>query len=45
MAEGANDLVLPYVDCIVNMPTESSQYFIIDESVPFYQIAVHGFIE
>lgn len=45
MAEGANDLVLPYVDCIVNMPTESSQYFIIDESVPFSQIAVHGFIE
>lgn len=45
MAEGANDLVLPYVDCIVNMPTESSQYFIIDESIPFYQMVVHGFIE
>lgn len=43
MVEGGNALVLPYVSSIVNAPTSSSDFIILDHTVPFYQIATRGY--
>lgn len=45
MVSGGNALALPYARNVVEVPTNSSGYFILDETVPFYQIAVHGLID
>lgn len=42
--DGGNAFTLPYVDSIVNAPLWDSGFKITDESVPFYQIVVHGFV-
>lgn len=39
-----NDYVLPYVDLITEMDLEGSNYLIIDRSIPFYQMAIHGLV-
>jgi len=39
------DYALPYVDLITDMDFEGMEYFILDESVPFYQIALHGMVD
>ncbi len=44
MVNGGNAFVLPFVDHILNMPTSSNRYNIIDKTIPFYQIALHGFV-
>lgn len=43
--DGGNAFTLPYVDSIVNAPLWDSGFKITDESVPFYQIVVHGFVD
>ncbi len=42
--EGGNQYVLPYADRLYNIPLKSSNYYITDEAVPFYQMVVHGLI-
>jgi hypothetical protein len=42
---GGNGYTLAYSDYLLNMPMESNYYTITDESIPFYQMVVHGFIE
>ncbi|MHB1454247.1 MAG: DUF5696 domain-containing protein [Saccharofermentanales bacterium] len=42
MTDGANAYLLPYTDWIVNMPMGISEFSIEDQSVPFYQIVLHG---
>ncbi len=42
MIKEGNDYALPYVDIITDMNLTGQQYAIIDERVPFYQIALHG---
>ena len=37
-----NEYALPYADLITDMNLTGSAYGILDESVPFYQIAIHG---
>lgn len=37
-----NDYVLPYADLITDMNLTGQAYAIIDERIPFYQIALHG---
>ena len=44
MVEGGNALVYPYVKHIVGVPFENSQHEIFDEWVPFYQLALHGYM-
>lgn len=39
------DYVLPYVDLITDMNLKGTEYSIIDEEVPFYQIAIHGAVD
>ncbi|UVI27306.1 DUF5696 domain-containing protein [Paenibacillus spongiae] len=40
-----NDYSLGHADFIEELPTESSYDFIIDETVPFYPMVVHGAVE
>jgi len=35
---------LGHVDRIDNIPIDSSHYTILDETIPFYQIAIHGYV-
>lgn len=44
LTEGGNAYVLPYVDTVVDLALMSSYLAIEDESVPFYQIVVHGYV-
>lgn len=37
-----NDYAIPYSDLIINMNLTGNAYSIIDETIPFYQIAIHG---
>ena len=37
-----NDYAVPYVDLITDMNLTGNSYAIIDERIPFYQIALHG---
>ncbi len=44
MVNMGNDYVVPYCDMITNMELQGSEYTIIDTYVPFYQIAIHGYV-
>lgn len=37
-----NDYAMPYADLIMDMPLKGQKYSILDEQIPFYQIAIHG---
>lgn len=39
------DFALPYVDMVTDMDLTGNNYSLIDKSVPFYQIALHGKVE
>ena len=43
MVNAGNDYSLSYVDFITNMEFHGNEYAIIDKTVPFYQIALHGY--
>ena len=45
MADGGNAYALPYVTDITNAPTSNSRFKIEDESIPFYQMVVRGFVD
>ena len=42
MIRVGNDYALPYADVITDMDLTGTAYSIIDQAVPFYQIALHG---
>ncbi|MBO5198888.1 MAG: hypothetical protein J6B85_10280 [Lachnospiraceae bacterium] len=42
MVEGENAYVLPYVDVVRDVAIDFSNYDVLDESVPFYQMVVKG---
>lgn len=44
MINGGNDYATPYSDMVTNMDLIGSKYSIIDRAVPFYQIAIHGYV-
>jgi len=44
MINGGNDYAIPYVDMVTNMKLEGADYTIIDKTVPFYQLVIHGFV-
>ena len=37
-----NDYALPYADLVTDINLSGNGYAIIDESIPFYEIAIHG---
>ncbi len=45
MLKRGYDYVLPYADLITDMNLNGTDYSIIDENVPFYQIAIHGAVD
>lgn len=45
LAEGGNAYTLPYLNHVLYMPASSSEYNITDESIPFYQMTIHGFVD
>ena len=44
MINMGNDYAIPYADVVTSMDLKGSGYTVIDSEVPFYQIAVHGYI-
>jgi len=42
---GGNDYSLGVASHLIGVPTQADMFYIIDRSVPFYQMVVHGFIE
>lgn len=44
MALGGNAYALPYSDYLLDIPEESNRFHLTDESVPFFQMAVRGYI-
>lgn len=44
MVSGGNDIAFPYARHIVNAPTEGSNMHFFDESIPFYQMVLHGYV-
>ena len=42
MVRAGNDYAVPYADIITDVDLIGSKYTILDQMVPFYQIAVHG---
>lgn len=44
MVNMGQDYVIPYSDMVTNMDLQGSLYTIIDQTVPFYQIAIHGYV-
>ncbi len=45
MINMGNDYAIPYVDVVTNMDLAGSGYTIIDYEVPFYQMAIHGYVD
>ncbi len=45
MISGGNAYALPYADSVINAPLSGSGFNITDQSVPFYEIALHGYID
>ena len=45
MAKGTNSYMLHYVDSIFEISNTSSKFILADQSVPFYQMVIHGSIE
>jgi len=44
LIEGGNDYSLKYVSLVARAPMSSSEYNLIDRSVPFYQMVLHGYV-
>ncbi|MFD0714247.1 DUF5696 domain-containing protein [Paenibacillus sp. GCM10027626] len=45
MVSGGNAYVLPYASHVLNVPLESNRFQLADESIPFYQMVIHGYVE
>ncbi|WP_033165012.1 DUF5696 domain-containing protein [Clostridium sp. KNHs205] len=45
MVKGGNAYTLPYADFIADMDLTGGRYQIIDYSVPFYTMAIHGLVD
>ena len=44
MINMGNDYAVPYADMVTNMDLKGNSYTILDECVPFYQLAIHGYV-
>lgn len=44
MINKGNDYAIAYSDIVTNMDLSGARYTIIDREVPFYQIAIHGYV-
>ncbi|MFW6256668.1 MAG: DUF5696 domain-containing protein [Bacillota bacterium] len=44
MSRGSNEYILPYVKDLLDLPLGDSSFDLADESVPFLQMVLHGYI-
>lgn len=44
LLNAGNDYAFGYADDMINVPLSSNDYYIIDETVPFYEMLIHGYI-
>lgn len=44
MVNEGNDYAVAYADMVSNMDLRGAEYTIIDKTVPFYQMALHGYV-
>ena len=44
MINGGNDYAIAYADMVTNMNLTGSDYGILDRFIPFYQMAIHGYL-
>ncbi len=44
MLDGGNIYAAVYADALTGVPAEATPYHLIDESIPFYQMVLHGYI-
>ena len=45
MVDGANAYAFKYSDDIINVPYKDNDYFICDETIPLYQMILHGYVD
>ena len=45
MINSGNEYAVAYADIVTNMELEGPEYGLIDKQVPFYQLAIHGFVD
>jgi len=45
LIERGHSYVLPYIKNLINVPFTSSDYNIVDENIPFYQMVLQGYID
>ena len=45
MVNDGNDYSFAYADDIINAPLSDNAYYIIDETIPFYEMLIHGYID
>jgi hypothetical protein len=45
MLNAGNEYAVAYADIVTNMDLGGHEYTIIDKQVPFYQMAIHGFVD
>ncbi len=44
MINMGNDYAVPYASLVTNMDLRGNDYTILDECIPFYQLAIHGYV-
>lgn len=45
MLNDSNDYAFAYAEDIINAPLTDNDYYIVDETVPFYEMLIHGYID
>lgn len=45
MVNDGNDYAFAYADDIINAPLTDNDYYIVDETIPFYEMLIHGYID
>jgi hypothetical protein len=45
MVRGGNEYAIPFASAIIDMPDTSTRYRIVDRSVPFLQMVLHGYVD
>lgn len=45
MMNAGNDYSFAYADDIINAPLTDNDYYIVDETIPFYEMLIHGCID
>jgi len=45
MINSGNDYAIPYSSMVTNMDLKGNDYTILDATIPFYQLAIHGYVD